>query len=357
MFKLYDTYFNLFNKATDFAAKVVGTGVYGVTATNIRLSNMLFGADALKVKDEDGRAVIHKFVANGDLYIEAVEALVDAGIDVKMLDEAKRSLLFYAASSKVPSRKTIELLVTKYNLNVNHKDQDGQTALHVAASKGRMDNLEALLRMNANINEQDKNGRTALHYAAQNIFSSSCVGVLLAVPQIKKFYRDHEGNMAIDIAAEMNGELNFTKIYNSLSSSEQINLLCDSLRRGKINSILLLINNNIDIFGVDNFGKRPMEIVIDKWNELKEVYEEEKTKKYLIQTLKILSRKCNANMLEKELDRYKDRVGLDVIVSVLEYNKHQNLGHKIFEVTNCDNPKEKDYLEMAQAKTNLKDAL
>ena len=50
--------------------------------------------------------------------------------------------------------------------NVNAKDEDGRTALHLAAFNGHADIVEALLRHGADVNAKDKDGYTALHWAA-----------------------------------------------------------------------------------------------------------------------------------------------------------------------------------------------
>lgn len=56
-------------------------------------------------------------------------------------------------------------ILAKNGANVNVKNGDGYTALHIASENGFEDVVDALLANNANISIGDKNGQTALHIA------------------------------------------------------------------------------------------------------------------------------------------------------------------------------------------------
>ena len=49
--------------------------------------------------------------------------------------------------------------------DVNAKDENGNTPLHIAAEKGHENMAELLLANNAEINAKDNNGRTPLAWA------------------------------------------------------------------------------------------------------------------------------------------------------------------------------------------------
>ncbi|EAY04798.1 hypothetical protein TVAG_305480 [Trichomonas vaginalis G3] len=55
-----------------------------------------------------------------------------------------------------------------HGANINVKDEDGKTALHIAAKNNNKETAEVLISHGANINEKNKDGVTALHYAAEN---------------------------------------------------------------------------------------------------------------------------------------------------------------------------------------------
>jgi len=55
----------------------------------------------------------------------------------------------------------------KHGADVNIVDNDNQTALHFAASRGHSDVMKELLDCKADINVRDKHEKTPLHYAVE----------------------------------------------------------------------------------------------------------------------------------------------------------------------------------------------
>jgi ankyrin repeat protein len=51
--------------------------------------------------------------------------------------------------------------------NLDHEDDEGNTALQKAALNNYQDCVDLLLENGANINAKDKKGRTALYFAAE----------------------------------------------------------------------------------------------------------------------------------------------------------------------------------------------
>ena len=70
-------------------------------------------------------------------------------------------------------KQLVELLIRK-NANVNEKNCNFFTPLHVAADKGHTDLMEVLLKHGAKINSLDSFGQTALHRAARAGQLNSC---------------------------------------------------------------------------------------------------------------------------------------------------------------------------------------
>ena len=68
--------------------------------------------------------------------------------------------------------RVVELLL-KENVNPNHQEEDGWTALILASKNGHHQVVELLLKGNANPNLQTQNGVTALMIAKHNIMSRS----------------------------------------------------------------------------------------------------------------------------------------------------------------------------------------
>ena len=66
---------------------------------------------------------------------------------------------------------TLSSILRQHPELIHHKDEDGQSALHLAADKGASQALELLLQAGANVNAADADGITCLHAAviAENL--------------------------------------------------------------------------------------------------------------------------------------------------------------------------------------------
>ena len=69
--------------------------------------------------------------------------------------------------------------------DVDARDDDGQTAAHVAASSGRLETLRLLRANDADLDARDRDGRTPLHVAASGAFAN-------AGPVARAFFVDEE---------------------------------------------------------------------------------------------------------------------------------------------------------------------
>ncbi|EAY08996.1 ankyrin repeat protein, putative [Trichomonas vaginalis G3] len=70
----------------------------------------------------------------------------------------------YSARFNIPS--LLEYFFSR-GANINEKNNDGETALHITASQNSIETVEFLISHGANINEKDQFGQTALHCAAE----------------------------------------------------------------------------------------------------------------------------------------------------------------------------------------------
>ena len=58
-------------------------------------------------------------------------------------------------------------LLKKESIDVNAKNEDGQTPLHFAARRGHTETVKYLVEKGADVNAKNKYGQTPLHYAAR----------------------------------------------------------------------------------------------------------------------------------------------------------------------------------------------
>lgn len=111
----------------------------------------------------DGEPPLHIALTNHlpDLF----DWLLDHGADPNARDTRGKTALNKAVIFDSPDHKAMRALL-KRGANVNGKEDDGGTPLHVAAFLSRASSVEALLASGADPNARDRHGKTPLHNAA-----------------------------------------------------------------------------------------------------------------------------------------------------------------------------------------------
>ena len=98
--------------------------------------------------------------------IEKVKALLDSkDVDVNAVNKFGQTALHIAASRGY--QEIVKMLISS-GANVNAKDEDGKTPLHLAAKKGQENAVRLLVAAHADTNAKDKEGRTPLATAKAN---------------------------------------------------------------------------------------------------------------------------------------------------------------------------------------------
>ena len=117
----------------------------------------------LSRRDDDDRLPLHWAASYNRLPI--VELLSEqTGFDIDARDGAGWTALMMAASLK-DGDALVDLLLAK-SADVDEKTNNGQTALHFAASKSNLDTARKLLAHKASARVKDKRGQLPLHRAA-----------------------------------------------------------------------------------------------------------------------------------------------------------------------------------------------
>jgi len=99
---------------------------------------------------------------------------VEAGADINITDNDGRTALQIAATS---GSTDIAVALVEAGADINITDNDGRTALHIAATSGSTDIAQALVERKSDLNIAASDGRTALHMAA----CSDSTGIVLSL--------------------------------------------------------------------------------------------------------------------------------------------------------------------------------
>lgn len=168
------------------------------------------GAD-VNIRDENMHAPLDIWLGLDDGH-EKVDAhqitklILEAGADINATGILGNSSFMIAAALEGPSN-LFRTLLECGKPSVNQQNDEGETALHLLAQRGALEDVILLLEAGANPNIQSKNGETPLHRAACRRGFHEIVRSLLANtdPAIPR----EDGKTAIDLAM-MAGEIKET---------------------------------------------------------------------------------------------------------------------------------------------------
>lgn len=136
---------------------------------------------------------IHVAAAWGKL--SALEALLDAGVDVNSLGPGGLTPLLYSVRQG-KTEITRQLVVR--GADPRQADAQGRTPLHYAAAAGHLELAEYLLGRGVDLHARAAGGLTPLHQAAR--FGQGPVVELLLLHKADRELRDDEGRTASDLA-------------------------------------------------------------------------------------------------------------------------------------------------------------
>ncbi|XP_046580746.1 serine/threonine-protein phosphatase 6 regulatory ankyrin repeat subunit A-like [Haliotis rubra] len=178
---------------------------YACRSVNETMEKVQFLVDTVKVpvdtRDEDGRTALYPAVQRGDA--EVVEFLVERGLSIRDRDKDGNTYLHAVFQMSIHD----EMLTFLFKANLApdlYNTRDGRTPLHLAIdSRLRYfseDHLVTLIDRTSNINHKDSEGRTPLHMAAYR--DASWVVKRLLGKGADKEIKDSKGCKAIDLVPE-----------------------------------------------------------------------------------------------------------------------------------------------------------
>ncbi|WKY04660.1 hypothetical protein Q1695_005572 [Nippostrongylus brasiliensis] len=139
---------------------------YAAMASQTEILAELIKLDANCVNeiDDGGYTPLHYAVQNGH-NAKTVELLVENGSDVAAASNNGTTALHIAASL-AESPKPIEYLINCQGIDLNTKNADGMTPLHLASEWSKVSRVDALIRAGAEVDARSKDNATPLHCAA-----------------------------------------------------------------------------------------------------------------------------------------------------------------------------------------------
>ncbi|CBY41836.1 unnamed protein product, partial [Oikopleura dioica] len=166
--------------------------------------------------------------------------------------------------------KTLQCL-TDFGAKVDHKNDEEKTALHIAAENGQITLIEYLTRFdNKLLQDWDEEGNTALHLAAYNRRGKT-VGVLLH-KGIQVDEVNSKGWTALDAAAAV-GHLPSARILLEhdapIDSADKSNVtpLHLASMNGHLEVAKFLVDQGADVKNVDSEGRNALDYAIDYYHE------------------------------------------------------------------------------------------
>ncbi|MDI9409016.1 MAG: ankyrin repeat domain-containing protein [Candidatus Pacebacteria bacterium] len=145
----------------------------GVIKDYLKVAKILIDANAdVNAIDKYGKSLLS--FAIGTSNHEMIRLLIEKGANVNFKDKYGRTPLFnliyfphFSFSQNYNLRVIVGLLFAE-QADVNIQDEDGNTALMMAARNGKSEIVKLLIEFNANVNLRNKYGQTALSMAEGN---------------------------------------------------------------------------------------------------------------------------------------------------------------------------------------------
>lgn len=217
-----------------------------------------------RYNSEKSRATALLIAASGG-FVELIVELLKTKITTVMKDTNGNTALHLATQEQHPDIVK-HLLDSNFGptsiFDINAQNKSGWTALHLAASSGRLITVDILLRNGANIETINSNRQTALHIAAYYNHDWVVRALLNHLPSDSNMtcQADSDGRTAFIIAIRQgNDRVANTLIKNSAPTKlfelqGQDNALVESVRQERMDLVELLLDHGWDVDGSDEHG-------------------------------------------------------------------------------------------------------
>ncbi|KAF2190046.1 ankyrin, partial [Zopfia rhizophila CBS 207.26] len=235
---------------------------YAVWNGNVAVVKLLIKAGArVDLKDEIGGMPLTYAVVNGRE--EVIKLLLKGGTRVDLEDDISKELLFSAA--RKCHEAVVKLLLDTGKVDVNAKDNHGQTPLWWATVKGHEAVVKLLLDTGkADVDSKDRDRRTPLSWAAVR-GHEAVVKLLLDTGKVDVNAKDNYGMTPLWRAAG-NGHDAVVKLLldtgkvdvNARGNHDQTPLLWAAVKGHEAMVKLLLDTGKVDVDSKDRYRRTPL---------------------------------------------------------------------------------------------------
>lgn len=169
--------------------------------------------------NKTGTNVLHNLVRRGN-QLEEIKYFLSKGAKLNIADNKGNTPLMYATAS-MPDQEVIDFLLTQ-NIDVNHKNKEGVTALMNAFKTSSAKTVQSLLSLNADLNQVDAKGNNMAYYIVEgyNPRSETVFNEKLQILKDKNFNfaaLQAEGNTIYHLAVAKN-DVNLLKAISNLNA-------------------------------------------------------------------------------------------------------------------------------------------
>jgi len=155
--------------------------------------------DGRYVEEEviDESSIVHdETTAEGDVSIEMIQLLLNAGADVNFKNGPQGATALHLAAA-TDKRKVVKVLL-EAGINIDAQLVNGETALILASSRGFSAVVQDLIDSGADIDKRTTQGYSALMYAAMNGFIA--VARTLTMAGVDVSVKNNDGLTALSLA-------------------------------------------------------------------------------------------------------------------------------------------------------------
>ncbi|HEV2601147.1 MAG TPA: ankyrin repeat domain-containing protein [Candidatus Babeliales bacterium] len=196
--------------------------------------------------------------------IEQIKKILAKGVDINIRNEDGQTPLIYAA--KMGKLDVVQFLVAQ-GADINIQDQLGRTSLMYAIKLSKLDVVKFLIEKGAAVDVQDIGNDTALTYAVQR--GSLDVLQLLSTKGATVNIQNRQGwtpLMYAGLAGKIDVIGYLIQRGADLNATDNVGdtALIQNIRRGKLSSVYALVEGGADINSKDKDGKTAINIATER---------------------------------------------------------------------------------------------